>query len=137
VVRRLELKGKTFKTFDSLSPHEIQEFWDELNIIEPLSTTIKRKKDIVDKTNLHSFYNHCCRARTYFFSIKKCGQDDCTIIMQTSLDVKRKVCTGPRIDSDQHYYKFEGALQRTQQKKTGLLYKLNPKKKSLPFTPSQ
>jgi len=73
------LKSEKFNTFDSLSPREIQEFWDVLNIIEPLSTTIKRKKDIVDKTNLHSFYNHCYRARTYFFSIKKCGQDDCTI----------------------------------------------------------
>ena len=28
---------------------------------------------------LKKFYDHCCRTRHYFFSIKKCGKDDCEV----------------------------------------------------------
>ena len=143
VVHRLELKGKKFRTFDSLSAEEIQEFWDVLNVVEPLlSTTDKRKKDITDKSNLQSFYNHCCRTRTYFFSIKKCGKDDCTICKPLRMSKERfkevKHLPDPLIENDQHYFKFEDAYMKdTTEKDRPSLQTQSTRKKSLPFTPSQ
>ena len=50
-------------------------FW---NLVDPsLTREDTKKKDIENKLKLKAFYQHCCRSRHYFFSIKKCGEENC------------------------------------------------------------
>ena len=80
IIHRLELKGKKFKLYDSCSSDDILDFWEVLQLIAPLlSRNDTTKKDVRDKDDLKVFYEHCCRLRHYFFSIKKCGDDGCKI----------------------------------------------------------
>ena len=80
VISRLQLKGKKFQVYDNSSSEDIHNFWEVLQLIEPLLTrNDTRKKDIADKDGLKAFYEHCCRSRHYFFSIIKCVEEQCEI----------------------------------------------------------
>ena len=64
----------------SSSSDDIQNFWE---VLQTVDTTLTRddttEKAIKDKPDLQVFFNHCCQVRHYSFSIKKCGEDDCSI----------------------------------------------------------
>ena len=81
IVQRLKLKGKKFQVFSGATEDDIQNFWEVLQTIEDLTLTHEDtpKKVIKGKEDLKAFVDHCCIARHHSFSIKKCGEDDCTI----------------------------------------------------------
>ena len=79
VISLLQLKEKKFQVYESSSSEHIDNFWEVLQLIEPL-LTIKdtTKKDTTNKDGLKAFYEHCYRSR-HFFSTKKCGEEQCEI----------------------------------------------------------
>ena len=89
VISHLQLKGKKFQVYDSSSSEDIYNFWEVLQLIEPLLTrNDTRKKDIADKDGLKAFYEHCCHSRHYFFSTKKCGEEQCEIYKSPQMPKK-------------------------------------------------
>lgn len=73
IVQRLELKGKKFNVFDGATEEDIQNFWEVLQTIDStLAREETTKKAIKGKEDLTAFLDHCCVARHYSFSIKKC-----------------------------------------------------------------
>ena len=135
VISRLELKGKKFKVYESCLDDEIQTFWEVLQLIEPLLTRDDTtKKDIRDKENLKIFYDHCCRTRHYFFSIKKCGEDNCEVRKPLRMSkedfTKIKHMPDPVMGDEDHYLPFkEACLQETTEKGRPSLAKPNKRKK--------
>ena len=77
ILEHLQVKEKKFKVFNSSSDGDIQNFWEVLQTVDStLSRDDTTKKDIKDKVDLKTFFDHCCQARHYSFSIKKCGKYD-------------------------------------------------------------
>ena len=68
VISRLQLKRKNFKVFKSNSSDDIDNFWEVLQLVDPLLIRKDtRKKDIEGKQGLKASYDHCCHSRHYFF----------------------------------------------------------------------
>ena len=81
ISQRLELKGEKFSVGTAASGEEISALWSQLKEIDPefdLSPTDKIPRRKVTE-NIQSFLKHCCRERHYFFDIKKCGDEACTM----------------------------------------------------------
>ena len=72
---------------------------DKVSIQESLSPVLK------------DFISHCCRQRHYFFEVKKCGKDDCSLCLPVRLPKeefeKIKPFPDPMIKDDGHYKSFE------------------------------
>ena len=110
-------------------------------MIEPLLTrNDTTKKDITNKDGLKAFYEHCCRSRHYFFSIKKCGEEQCEICepprMPKEECKKLKHLPDPMNGEEGHYISFEEAFQEETSEKDRPSLTNQPRRKSLPFTPS-
>ncbi len=73
IVRRLELKKKKFEMFErasDASDDDILNFWEVLQTVDStLTRDDTTKKNIKNKDDLKSFFDHCCQARHYSFSI--------------------------------------------------------------------
>ena len=55
-------------------------FFDHLHNFEPNLTSSHRSKECISKLDgLKQFMDHCCHIRKYVFSVKKCGEQDCSI----------------------------------------------------------
>ena len=77
---RLMLKDKPFLTPKEATVDKINELFESIN----LDDTLKSHDTLADLTNrpkLSQYLKHCCRERTYFFSSKKCGIDQCAICL--------------------------------------------------------
>ena len=141
VISRLQLKGKKFQLYESSSSEDIDNFWEVLQLIEPLLTrNDTTKKDITNKDGLKAFYEHCCRSRHYFFSIKKCGEEQCEICEPPRMPIeefkKLKHLPDPMNGEEGHYISFEEAFQEETSEKDRPSLTNKPRRKSLPFTPS-
>ena len=83
---QLKLKEDPFSVFSAATIGEINCFWDTILKVDHLmSKGDCTKKVLQDRPDLVKFLKHCCKARHYLFSIKKCGEQDCSI------------CTPPRL----------------------------------------
>ena len=142
VISRLELKQKKFQVYESSSNEDIQAFWEVLELVDPsLTREDTKKKDIENKLKLKEFYQHCCRSRHYFFSIKKCGEETCEVCKPLRMPKEEfaniKHLPDPTIGDEDHYLTFEMAFQKeTTEKDRPSLAKPIKRRKSLPFTPS-
>ena len=75
IVQCLELKGKKFQVFSGATEEDIQNYWEVLQTIDSTLTREETTKQAIKgKEDLKAFLDHCCVARHYSFSIKKCGQ---------------------------------------------------------------
>lgn len=119
------------------SDHEIDALWSQLKEIDGEfelghSDKIPRRKVT---QGLEAFLKHCCRERHYFFEIKKCGKNDCSI------------CKPPRLPPETftklhrsyagHYKPFQDVLGTDTVEEHRLsLQKFSSREKRLPFYPS-
>lgn len=86
---RLKLKDDPFSVFSAASTAEMDCFWNTILKIDCLMTKGDRTKQVLgNRPGLKGFLQHCCKARHYLFSIKKCGEQDCSI------------CRPPRLPSE-------------------------------------
>ena len=88
---------------------------------------------------LQSFLKHCCHERHYFFDIKKCGEDSCSICKPSRLpeDLFTKLdhLPDPMPSEDGHYKQFAEVFQsNTVENYRPSLQNIT--KKRLPFYPS-
>ena len=83
----LKLKDP-FSVFTPATTAEIDCFWDILKVDHLLSKGDRTKKVLQNRPDLLKFLKHCCKTRHYLFSIKKCGEQDCSI------------CRPPRLPSE-------------------------------------
>jgi len=86
---RLSLKGKQFKIFQAATDEEISVLWGFIRAIDgSIGEDDKSAADLKGKKSLEEFVDHCCISRHYFFVIKKCGSQNCSI------------CSPPRSPAD-------------------------------------
>lgn len=85
------------------------------------------KKDIENTLKLKAFYNHCCRSRHYFFSIKKCVEDSCDICKP--LRMVKEDFSSIKHGAEDHYLPFQEA--KIHLKRTDPLYHSQSKGESL------
>ena len=142
VICRLELKGKKGEIYEGSSSAEIQEFWEVLQLIEPLLTREDtRKKHVSDKEGLKAFYEHCCVTLHYFFSIKKCGEEGCKMCKPVRMPKdefqKIKHLPDPMLGEKDHYLPFCDAFKtKTSESDRPSLAKTDKRPKPLPFSAS-
>ena len=109
IVKRLELKGQPFETYEAAKDDDVEAFWEIVQTIDasltPSGTT---KKSIKDEVNFLEFVKHCCRVSHYSFHVKKCGKLDCTICkpVRMDLDVFNSLSFLPNPVPDDHYKPF-------------------------------
>lgn len=138
ILERLQLKEKKFKVFASSSDDDIQNFWEVLHTVDStLSRDDTTKKDIKDKVDFKEFFDHCCQARHYSFSIKKCGKDDCRICKPPRMPMEkfRSLChlSDPMMGKDDHYLSFEEVFTINTSEKDRPSLSHAKKDKPLPF----
>lgn len=116
ISQRLELKSRKFVVDVAASDQEIDNLWSQLKEINEEfelghSDKIPRRKV---KVGLEAFLKHCCRERHYFFEIKKCGKNACSIYKLPRLPpdtfTKLQHFPDPMPKSDGHYKPFQDVL---------------------------
>uniref|UniRef100_U9T5Z8 Uncharacterized protein n=1 Tax=Rhizophagus irregularis (strain DAOM 181602 / DAOM 197198 / MUCL 43194) TaxID=747089 RepID=U9T5Z8_RHIID len=112
VFNRQSLKDEPFKTFDAATETEMERFWEAIWLIDENVTYEDRTTEhIKRRPHLQEFLDHCCTMRHYFFSIKKCGEPNCTICRPPRClpeDFVQLHCLpDPVPGEDLHYKSFE------------------------------
>ncbi|GES78233.1 hypothetical protein GLOIN_2v1880501 [Rhizophagus clarus] len=80
VFNRQSFKDIPFETYTAASEMEIERFWETIQFVNESVTHEDRiAEQIKQRAHMQEFMEHCCKARHYFFSIKKCGEPTCTI----------------------------------------------------------
>ena len=83
---RLKLKEDPFSVFTAASTAEIDCFWNTIFKVDDLMTKRDHTKQVLkNRPSLKRFLEHCCKARHYLFSIKKCGEQDYSICRSPQL----------------------------------------------------
>ena len=141
IVQRLELKGKKFEVFSGATEEDIQNLWEVLQTIDSTLTHKETtKKAIKGKEDLEAFLSHCCVARHYSFSIKKCGEDNCSICKSIRMpkDVFQMLrhLPDPMMGNDDHYLSFEDVYNTKTSEKDRPSLSNAKKVKILPFVPT-
>ncbi|CAB5374251.1 unnamed protein product [Rhizophagus irregularis] len=103
-------RDKNFETFEAASEFDMNVLWDSILRID--STLTKEDKSWANIKNkpISEFFDHCCQSRSYFFSIKKCGKDNCDICLpirspQHVFDTLYHL-PDPSPANDEHYKNF-------------------------------
>lgn len=135
VFQRLELKEKKFSIFTSATPEDIDTFWSAvLEIDESLGLPSDKvnQSTLARSNRLQEFFSHCCRQRHYSFSIRKCGEEGCSICSPIRLprDVFERLHGLPDLipGTDGHYRQFSEVLVLLRVKNFVHLCKRNPRK---------
>lgn len=117
--------------------------WSQLNSVD---TTLQygkvyRAASMQDLVELNTFLSHCCHSRHYSFSIKKCGEDSCTICrpVHMPLELFRDVhhLPDPVPGEEGHYTPFSDVYgtSTTEQHRPSLQARKG-RQKTLPFSGS-
>ena len=77
VFERLLLKNNQIKTFDAITDEAVDDIFTEIELGNDLSKK-ETAVTLKDKPLLKGFLDHCCKQRTYYFSVKTCGNSECT-----------------------------------------------------------
>lgn len=86
---RLKLKDEPFSVFVAASEEEIESVWENVKLIDSsLKRSDTTKRLLEGKKPLQYFLASHCKVRHYMFSVKKCGEADCS------------VCKTPRLPSE-------------------------------------
>ena len=78
--RVFKLKENKKQEGNAIIDSEVSSFYKEVNLHELLKPT-KQKADLAERPLLAQYLSHCCRLRTSFVSIKKCGSSECTVCL--------------------------------------------------------
>jgi len=142
IITKLKWNGVPLEVQSSSTEIEIKELWETVMEIDSTLTFDKRyRKDALkEHTKLQDFITHCCKAKHYSFSIKKCGSPDCPICKLPRLPAeifsKLSHIPDPVPGTDGHYLSFTEVFGTdTDEKHRPSLQKCT-KKKSLPFVAS-
>ncbi|EXX72288.1 uncharacterized protein LOC105331766 isoform X1 [Rhizophagus irregularis DAOM 181602=DAOM 197198] len=80
VFSRQSLKDEPFETFTAASETEMERFWETIQLVDGSVTNEDcTAEHIKQRPLLQEFLEHCCTAKHYSFTIKKCGEPSCTI----------------------------------------------------------
>ena len=77
---RLHLKGVSIRVPEKAPDRDIDEAFKFLNLDKSI-TPYDWVDDLRKRPKLTQYLAHCCRQRTYFFSVKKCGSQNCKICL--------------------------------------------------------
>ena len=126
IFQRMELQGQKFSMFSPASEEELISMWSELHSIDPSLQygNVYRQASLKDFALLKAFINHCCHSRHYTFTIKKCGEESCTLCkpVHMPLDTFREIhhLPDPVPGEDSHYSPFSKVyMEQKQQRSTG------------------
>ena len=143
VVRRLNLKGKSFEVFSAASGPEIEEVWNSLHSIDGILNVGDKhqKASLTSHPSLKDFLSHCCQQKHYSFSVKKCGDTSCHICKPPRLpsEIFSQIhhLPDPTPESDGHYKSFSDVYGTTTTEiHRPSLTKRTGKVKTLPFVAS-
>ena len=84
---RLQLKGVPFRVTEGASDRDIDELFKSL-ILDKSITPYDCVDDLRKRPKLTQYLAHCCRQRTYFFSVKRCGSQNCQICLPPQSSAK-------------------------------------------------
>ena len=76
----LQLKWVPFWVPEEASHRDIDELFKSLNLDKSI-TPFDFVGDLHKRPKLTQYLTHCCCQRTYFFSVKKCGSQNCEIFL--------------------------------------------------------
>ena len=76
----LQLKWVPFRVPEEASHRDIDELFKSLNLDKSI-TPFDCVGDLRKRPKLTQYLTHCCHQRTYFFSVKKCGSQNCEICL--------------------------------------------------------
>ena len=77
---RLQLKGVPFRVPEEASDRDNDELFKSLSLDKSI-TLYDCIDDVRRRPKLTQYLAHCCYQRTYFFSVKKCGIQNCEICL--------------------------------------------------------
>ena len=107
---RLTLKEESFKVFDPAENEDVNELFRMCNLDETLSPMDNMNK-LSQRPLLKKFLDHCCKERTYFLSILKCGNDTYSICSKPKQNeeyfCRLKHLPDPMPGDGKHYKPFE------------------------------
>ncbi|EXX63102.1 hypothetical protein RirG_155460 [Rhizophagus irregularis DAOM 197198w] len=112
VFDRQFLKDELFKTFTAASETEMERLWETMQLVDDSVTNEDRTAEhIRQRPLLQNFFEHCCTARHYSFTIKKCGEPACTICrppccLPEDFEQLHRL-PDPQPGEDMHYKSFE------------------------------
>uniref|UniRef100_U9SFI0 Uncharacterized protein n=1 Tax=Rhizophagus irregularis (strain DAOM 181602 / DAOM 197198 / MUCL 43194) TaxID=747089 RepID=U9SFI0_RHIID len=110
VFEQLQLKDENFKIFEDASELDIDILWNSMLQLDPTLTKDDRNWANIKNNPISNFFNHCCHSHSYFFSIKKCGKDDCEICLpiRSSQDIFNTLdhLPDPVPANNEHYKNF-------------------------------
>ncbi|XP_070563443.1 uncharacterized protein [Ptychodera flava] len=134
---RLKLKGVPCKVGQPANETLIDEVWQAvLKVDNTLQLDQLTTKDIRSKPALNKFMEHCTTSRKYFFTIQKCGKDNCDICKPPRLpkDVFRLLCPlpDPVPTPDGEHYKSFSELYGTETSEKYCPSIANGRKQTLP-----
>ncbi|XP_078597452.1 uncharacterized protein LOC144873716 [Branchiostoma floridae x Branchiostoma japonicum] len=140
--QRLTLKGEAVSTIKPATEQEVEEMWDLILMVDQtLTKGDTTKVKVQNKKDLMAFMHHCCVPRHYSFSIKKCGDSDCTICKKPKLPPevfnRLKTFPDPVLDvTGEHYKPFiEVYGTATSEGYRPSLKESRAKEHSMPFSP--
>ena len=138
---RLSLKDNQFEVDEPATSLEVDEMFQGADLDESLQPR-DTMANIKNRPKLSQFLRHCCRERTYFFSIKKCGNKECEVCLPPRLSEddfsKLNHLPDPTPCDDQHYKAFE-EVYGTETNETHMpsLKTVKNRKHNIPFNPLQ
>ena len=143
IFQRLELHGQKFSMFTPANENDLMQMWSVLQSVDPSLEygKVYRQESLKDLSKLDAFISHCCCSRHYSFTIKKCGEESCTMCkpVRMPLDVFKSISylPDPVPGEDGHYLPFSEVYgtNTTEQHRPSLQAKRG-KQKTLPFAAS-
>ena len=139
---RLQLKGVPFRVPEEASDRDIDELFKSLNL-DKSKTPYNCVDDLRKRPKLTQYLAHCCRQRTYFFSVKKCGSQNCEICLpprSIAQDFERLGhLPDPTPSSDNLHYKPFQEVFKTETEESAMpsLKTLKDRCHKIPFNPAK
>lgn len=99
---------------------------------------LRRKSDLKQAPKVKEFLSHCTRERHYFFEIKKCGEEQCTVCKSVRLSKEVfeqiKPFPDPVPGEEDHYVPFNEVYgSQTSEEHRPSMKKRSQKQHTLPF----
>lgn len=141
IFKRLKLKEKTIHVSAAATEDELAVIWESVASIDSNCSEyncLRRKSDLKQSPKIKEFLSHCTRERHYFFEIKKCGQETCTICKPLRLTKEVfeqiKPFPDPVPGEEGHYLPFKDVYgSQTSEEHRPSLKKRSSKQRTLPF----
>ena len=84
VFERLVLKDNNFVTDDPMKDDSVKKLFNAIKLDANLAEK-DNMTNLNDRPLLKAYLKHCTKERTYFFSVKKCGEPSCTTCLPIRL----------------------------------------------------